>query len=137
MTTKAYLSQIKRIENRVERLKDQLQTIRAEMSMLKSPTLEKDHIQSSSSEDKMLKLIIKYGDTERRLLAVMDRLLNTRDRIYGEIESMENEKYKRILYLRYVNGILWEQIAEEMHADLRWTYRLHGYALEAFSKVRH
>lgn len=52
-------------------------------------------------------------------------------RIYlsGAISSVPDEKLKKLLRLRYIDGITWEKIAEEMGFSYQWICKLHGKAL--------
>ena len=52
------------------------------------------------------------------------------------IEQVQDERYRRILKYRYLNGWRWERIAEAMNYDRRQVTRLHGDALQAFGGVR-
>lgn len=136
MTAKDYLSQIQRIEGHIKRIEDQLRTIHAEMSMLKSPVLDADRVHGSGNDDKLLELIIKYGDVEKRLWSEMDKLVTTRERVRGEIESMANDKYRRVLYDRYVKHMSWDEIASDMMYSRRWVEMLHGHALHEFARMK-
>lgn len=134
MTTKQYLLQIKYAESKVRRINDQLATVRAEMSALKSPAYDADRVQTSATSDKMLNLIIRYGEIEQKLTEEVDSLLTTREKIISEIESLENDKYREILYLVYVKHMKWDDIATEMYYTRRRVEQLHGLALLEFSK---
>lgn len=134
MTTKQYLLQIKYAESKVRRINDQLATVRAEMSALKSPAYDADRVQTSATSDKMLNLIIRYGEIEQKLTEEVNSLLTTREKIISEIESLENDKYRETLYLVYVKHMGWDDIAAEMHYTRRRVEQIHGLALLEFSK---
>ena len=134
MTVKQYLSQIKSHEDSVRRLQDLLYTIHCEMSMLKSPSYDSDRVQSSNSEDKMLSLIIRYSETETRLTDEINRLLTVREKIIHQIESLENDKHREVLYLLYVKHMRWDDIANAMHYSRRRVEQLHGTALLEFQE---
>lgn len=134
MTVKQYLLQIKSHEDSVRRLQDALYTIHCEMSMLKSPSYDSDRVQSSNSEDKMLSLIIRYSETEARLTDEINRLLTVREKIIHQIESLDNDKHREVLYLLYVKHMRWDDIANAMHYSRRRVEQLHGTALLEFQE---
>ena len=136
MTTKQYLLQIKYAESKVRRINDQLATVRAEMSALKSPAYDADRVQTSATSDKMLNLIIRYGEIEQALADEAESLLTIRSKIISEIEALENDKQREVLYLVYVRHLRWDDVASEMGYTRRWVEKLHGHALIEFKKEK-
>lgn len=48
------------------------------------------------------------------------------------IDTLESASHRRLLKLRYINGLSFDAIKTMMgFDDLRWVFRLHGHALEA------
>lgn len=134
MKAKDYLLQIRDIKKRILQIRQQLRQLDLDMSGLKSPDLGADRVVSSSSGDKMLRLIIKHEAEYRRLMNEQDRLITVRSRICQEIESLEDGRHREILTYRYVLLMRWPEIAEAMSISESHMYRLHGDALEAFHK---
>lgn len=52
------------------------------------------------------------------------------EEIENAIESIENNRQRRVLTLRYLHGNTWEQVAEKMKIDVRSVTRIHGAALD-------
>ena len=50
--------------------------------------------------------------------------------IYKDIEKLENEDEKRILFLKYIRGLKWEKVCIESGYEWTWVHKLHGRALE-------
>lgn len=136
MTTKQYLLQIKYAESKVRRIRDQLDIVHAEMSALKSPAYDADRVQTSATSDKMLNLVIRYGELEQKLTEEVDALLTIRSQIISEIESLENDNQRDVLYLVYVKHLHWDDVASEMGYTRRWVEKLHGHALIEFKKKK-
>ncbi len=61
----------------------------------------------------------------------MAELLGRKDSIIKAIEAVENDTYRAILQMRYVQSSQWQSIADELGYDLRHVYRLHNAALKA------
>lgn len=51
------------------------------------------------------------------------------------IHRLTDERYKTVLTEYYLNHKTWEQVADCMNYDLRYVYKVHGRALQAFSEV--
>lgn len=137
MTAKEYLQQIYFMNRKIKRLEDRHEQIRSDLYSIGSPSgkMDADKVQTSLSGDTMLRLIAKVDKVERDILYEMSALLDAKDRIVNQIESMKNEKHKDVLFKRYVMFERWEQIAVDMDISLRYVYKLHGSALKEFTKI--
>ena len=132
MTAKEYLSrismldaQIKTRQNQVEELKALVEGSRKELSA--------DRIQSSTKKDTLAECVIRWIQFEKEITVKLNKLIKLKNRIIGQIYEMDNLRHIRILELRYVEQKKWEEIADDMKLDLRYIYRLHGYALQDFT----
>lgn len=128
MTPKEYLKQY--ADNKI-----MIKIKRREISMLLH-TLElaatdytKERVQSSPS-DRMAAVVAKAADMQAELEGDIDRLIELQKEIVDVINTVSNTKYRELLIMRYIEGLKWEEIAEQFHfKDARQIYRLHGYAL--------
>lgn len=137
MTAKEYLQQIYITTKKIERLEQSREQLRADLYSIKSPSgsMSSTVVSSSVSGDKMEKLIAKADCIERDIVKELDRLIKKRDKITRQIEKVPDERYRTILYQRYVQCLKWERIADNLNHDLRYVYRLHGDALQVFDKL--
>lgn len=136
MTTKEYLQEIYKLSRRIKRLQEMRVEIRADLYSVKSAPMTPDKVQSSITGDRIEKLIAKVDRIERDIIDEIDELTERRKNICDQIEQMTDERFKTILYDRYVLCHKWERIAVDMDLDIRWVYRLHGEALNSFEKFR-
>lgn len=135
MTVKEYLQQIYRCECEIKRIQDQIDRIHDDMYSLSSPSGQTDvRVQTSTSGDSMLRLIAKADEITHDLHERKARLYDLSNQICKQIETLEDERYRNLLYHRYVVMWTWEQIAVDMRMAVRHIYRLHGDALQAFGK---
>ena len=139
MTAKTYLQQIYNIQQQIERLKRRRDEIRADLYSLGSPAgqLDVDRVQTSMMRDKMLKLVAQADELDQGIVYEIQRLQRKREQIVKEIEKVPNERYRKLLFERYVVCRKWQQIAvilstTDQPLDLRWVYRMHGHALKMF-----
>ena len=137
MTAKEYLKQIYYMNRKVKRLEARREQLRAQMYSIGSPAgkMDADKVQTSMNGDTMLKLIAKVDEAERDMLHEIDRMVEAQERIAGEIEKLSNDKQRDVLHKRYVEFKRWEQIAVDMNITLRHVYRIHGEALQSFTKI--
>ena len=55
-----------------------------------------------------------------------------KDEVSTAIDKMENIDYKNVLYLRYIEGLTWEDIGAKIYASERTARRYHNAALKEF-----
>ena len=133
MTAKEYLRQIGVLDAKINRRMKQVEELRL-LATGTGSLAPSERVQSSGSGDKMSGIVIKWVDMEHEVTAMIDQLVNLKDRIIGEIHQLDDERYIRILEMRYIDQERWEQIAVNMSMDVRHIYRLHGYALQEFTQ---
>lgn len=136
MTAKEYLQQVYKINQKIKRLTKRRDDIRADMFSIGSPAghMDTDRVQTSLSGDKMLNLIAKVDALERDILEEISQLTDTKNTICRQIERVRDERYKNILFQRYVLLKSWEAIAVDLDYHIKWVYKLHGEALQAFKR---
>ncbi len=131
---KMYLRQIKDGESAAGRLEDRLATINAEMAGIKGLTYDKEAVHSIPISDRLTELMIKYEDTAEELWALKEELLERRTTICEEIEQLEDERQRQVLYYLYVKHMSWDEVAKAMGYSRRWVEHIHGHALLEFAK---
>ena len=135
MTAKEYLSKVYVIQQRLKRLQRQREELRNDLYSIKSPSFDPNKVQTSLEGDKMAALVAKVDELEREIVDETEELIDERQDILDHIERLTNERYKQLLFDRYVLCDKFEKIALERDKGIRWIYRMHGNALKAFEKV--
>lgn len=85
--------------------------------------------QGVGESDKLTDGVSKLVELDNEIDARVDVLVKLRREIEGKIGSLDSDTQRRLLTLRYINGMTWERVSVEMRFDLRWVYRVHGIAL--------
>ena len=136
MTAKEYLQQVYHINEKVKRLRKRRDDLRNDLYALGSPTghMDADKVQSSMTDDKMLRLIARVDELERDLVSEIEILIESKQHIIRQIEVLDDERYKTLLFDRYIMLYRWGAIAADMNYRLKWVYSLHGEALKAFGE---
>ena len=71
-----------------------------------------------------------------RLSGMINEKLILREEIEKSIDSLEDERYKEVLTLRYIMGMRFNRIAAAMDYEERQIYNLHGLALASLAKKK-
>lgn len=136
MTAKDYLSQAYRIDQRINSKLEQVQSLR-DLAEKASATLSDMPRNPSLNIHRMQDFLAKALDLESEINTDLCRLIDTKREIVTVIKCVENRELQTLLELRYLCFKTWEQIAVELHFDLRWVHRLHNRALNEVESIRH
>ena len=79
--------------------------------------------------DKVQTGAIKVAELRESLIDKINQLVAVRIEIERAIGTVQDDTQRRLLRLRYIKGMTWEQIAVEMHYGYQWVCKLHGRAL--------
>ena len=86
---------------------------------------------SSRSENE---IINKYLDLERELKKDIAAVLEKKEVVYKKLQVLDGLE-KEIMQLRYIGGLGWEDISEQVHLSVRQARRIHDKALEKLKHV--
>lgn len=84
----------------------------------------------SNSITDMSNYIVALEEKEQMLIKARYERVKCYTCIYRNIEDLENEDEKRILYLKYIRGLKWERVCIESGYEWTWVHNLHRRALE-------
>ena len=128
MTTKEFLNQAYRIDQRINSKLEQIISLHT-LATKATSALSDMPINKSESQSKMADIIAKIVDLETEINKDIDKLVDTKKQIMSVIRKVKNPEYQTLLELRYLCFRTWEQIAVAMSYDLSWVHRLHNKAL--------
>lgn len=136
MTAKEHLSQIRKLNTRIDNLIIERQQILDMAFSTGAIRYDEDRVQTSlSGTPRQLSLIEKAADMDREITDMIDQLIDLRHEIIKQIHGLSDDRFVRILFQRYVERKSLTQIANDMNYDYKWLCRLHGYALSEFDKM--
>lgn len=133
MTTKEYLNQISRLNRMINNKLVEIQQLR-DLALGISSISTGERVQSTPDFDKIGSKMAKIDELEKNLDETIDKYVDLKNRIIGQIESMEDENTYNILFSRYIQKKSFERIAIEMEYSWRQIIRLHGKALKQFEE---
>ena len=128
--TREELSRLRNIQKEIELIKRELNTITEEYvtDKVTGSRLEHPYIFTSfkisgyDSEG----YSVKVKRLERKLKRKLDELMDERERLEEYIESVNDDITRMILRLRYINGLGWNQIGNELGYSERQVRRKHA-----------
>jgi len=132
MSTKDYLSQAYRIDQRINSKLAQVMCLRDLLGKA-TGTLSGAPKAATPNPHSMEDTIAKMLDLENEINEDIDALVDLKAEIMRRIKRVENTEYQTILELRYLCFKRWEEIAVDMGYSLRRLYELHDCALEEIS----
>ena len=133
MTAKNYLSQIRALELTARILERKMEDLREQAAGLKAVAYDKDKVQSTP-KNAFEETMVRLAETEamyKKAIADHHQAVQTRTQQIGELEKPEHVK---VLMLRYVDGLRYDDIAERMEYSTDWVKHLHQAALEEFER---
>lgn len=133
MTAKEYLRQYKLMTARIRNREHDLAELREERESISINLDGMPH--GTSLSDKTARLAAQLADAEEEIIELRSEAWSIRMEIVRTLNGIQTPEYNTLLYLRYIEGKTWEQIAVEMHYTFRHTTRLHGDALREVDAI--
>lgn len=90
---------------------------------------------SGNKAGKQERYIIPLVDIQRRLQAQLKRLDAVTKAAERQIATLKNPRHRAVLSAYYLSIATWEEVAEALHYDVRWVYKLRDEALEILGKA--
>jgi len=128
--TKEELGKLGSIQKEIELIKKELNTITEECvtdkvtgSMVEHPYIF-THFKICGYDSGGYSVKVKR--LERKLMRKLDELMDERERLEEYIEDVDDDITRMILRLRYINGLGWNQIGNELGYSERQVRRKHA-----------
>ncbi|MDU2672820.1 MAG: DUF1492 domain-containing protein [Clostridium sp.] len=129
MTTKEYLAQAYRIDQRINSKLEQIVSLR-ELATKATSTLSDTPPSGSRNVHSMEGIIVKMMELENEINADIDVLVDLKKEIMSIIKKINNPEQQTLLELRYLCFKTWEQIAVDMGYSIQNAYKVHDRSLE-------
>lgn len=130
MTNKDYLSQVYHLELKIKQL--MLRSKEFERLSFTVPGSNYYGIRvdgTHNQEAPYVKWIVKKSEVDNKIANLKKELERLKVEILQVIEKMENEDYKNVLIMRYLNSLTWEKIAERLYCSSSTVKRWHNNAV--------
>ena len=139
MEAKEYLKQIENLDTRIKNLDNEISDLRNEIITVRSSWPDgQPHGSGTTSpvEVAVQELLDGLQGLETLQIHLRSQLWSKRNEIINTISELSNPDHNRLLYLRYVQLKIWEEIAVDMHFSYQWVSgALHSNALQELQKI--
>lgn len=129
MTTKEYLAQAYRIDQRINSKLEQIVSLR-ELATKATSTLSDTPPSGTRNVHSMEGIIVKMMEIENEINADIDLLIDLKKEIMTIIKSINNPEQQTLLELRYLCFKTWEQIAVDMGYSIQHLFRIHDKVIK-------
>jgi len=123
----AYLRRYKAVDKRIDQEVEELAKWNCRATKV-TPTYS-DMPKGGETSDKIQSAVESMMEIEEQINVDIDELVKIKSEIMGAIKTVNGETLQNILYMRYICGKKWEQIAIDMNYSYMQVCRLHGKAL--------
>lgn len=130
MTTKEFLNQAYRIDQRINSKLEQIISLHA-LATKATSTLSDMPVSKTESQSKMAEIIAKIVDLEAEINRDIEKLMEIKQNIVSTIKKVQNPELQTLLELRYLCFRTWEQVALEMDYSIQHIFRIHDKALKS------
>ena len=137
MTPKEYLKQGYRLDKRIDSMLLEVEELKSMLYSIPSPQYGERVQTTRNTDSPFLRKLIKVEEFEEKVNEQIDRCVALKEQMGQAISTVQNADEEMVLRYRYIHGKTWEQIAEELYADVRTIYRWHSLALKKMRLPEH
>lgn len=135
MTAKEYLQQLERADVIIEQKMKEQADLEELSKCVRAIDYGKDRVSSSSTGDApFVNPVLKIVMLEQEINAEIDKYVDLKRKITGEIQSLQDPQFIKVLFKRYVEYKGFDKIAVELECSERNVYTIHGQALKDFTE---
>ena len=134
MTAKEYLNQLIAMDNAINRKQQRLATLR-DVAMNTTPNYADEAVQRTREKNPLENIMSKIVDLDREIDEDIDALVDFKAEVWEKLDKIADERYKRILWLRYADRKTWRYIALELNFIIRYIHKMHLKALAELDKI--
>lgn len=122
-----WLKNYRALDAKIESLTEDLQVWNARATKI-TATISQEP-KASSSGDQIQRCVDKICELREEISQEVDKLRQRRQQIEAAIRTLEDERYRDLLWYRYIEGMTWDEIAVKMYYSRMQVCRFHGRAL--------
>ena len=134
MTAKEYLRQLRSLNILINAMLQEKERLFAMATKVNAP-LSDCKVDSSPDNSKTEEIIIKMTALGETINDQVDHYVDLKTKVTEQINMLRDTRYRVLLYMRYINGYSFAEIAQRMDYEIRWIMSLHGRALQEFWRI--
>lgn len=130
MTSREYLSQAYRLDQKIDSGLREVAQLRRMLGSISSPVLG-DKVQTSRPEEApFVRSLEKIMALEEQINAEIDTLVSLKKQMRQVISAVPDTDERMVLSYRYIHNLTWEQISDELDESVSTVKRRHRSALD-------
>ena len=134
MNAEAYLQQISDAEEKVQKLESRLFHLRM-LATDNARHMNGPVGHGQGNPDKTGTLVAEIADTERELEEARSAAALIREEVGRVICRIEDEKVQTVMMKRYIQGMKWDEIVEDMRYSEQWIFKLRTKGIEEIGRL--
>ncbi len=134
LTAKQYLEQLQLLNDIINQDLEELENMKLATSSTGAIDYSKDRVQTSP-QNALERRICNYTDFEKVINEKIDRYVDIKEKIKGEIRGLHKRTYVNVLFKVYVQFKSLKVTADEMKMNYNYVIELHKKALVAFEET--
>jgi len=134
MNAKDYLNQAYRLDQRINSKLEQVSALRS-LTQKVTASYEGEVVSHTRNVSSLEDTILRLMEAEADLNATIDALVDLKTSVYDTIQKVEKPEYQFLLEMRYLCFKSWNEIADQMHLEEHYVFRVHGQALREVEKI--
>ena len=123
-----------KLRKKILRLMSQMEELKSQAESLSAWT-DGDRVQSSHDPDKIGRVIARLADKQDECCELMIEAIDRMNEIEAILNDLDNPDYSLVLQYKYIRGLTWDEVAENMYCTPRWAMILRDRALRAMDKI--
>lgn len=139
MTDQAYrakgvLQEFRQLSKRIREKQERVAAL-MDSATRATPSLEAERVSGTGEHSRLEAAMIRKIDLENQLGRGIEELNQRRFDIQNAIDAMRDEREKRLLELRYIDGRSWASVMTRMEISETWSRVIHDSGLEHFAEI--
>ena len=131
MDIKERYKEAKFLENKVDRLKEELESLGVDISAIDTT---KDAVQTSNKSDLSDK-VLKINDLLENIEECLHKIVDYKKYVKKLLDKITDENEYNIMFYKYIMFMRSEEIAVKMHYSKRRVDQIHGHVLQKLRKI--
>ena len=124
---KEYLRSYQKAVRREQEILDEIQQLRMDKMF---PSVVNDGMPKSNKYSDLAEYVVKVAELMEKLKNERFEKIKLMDDILYSISLLQNEDEQKVLKLRYIKGLKWEEVALGMNYKWAQMHRIHSRALK-------
>ncbi len=128
---KEYLKQARGLDEVIRCNQQELEELKALSTSITGTDLERVSVKNSlSSHDAHFTQVVEQiEEMEKKIKNDTFRILSLKDEIRANIQAIKKYEERSVLQNKYLLGLSWEEVSEELNVSIATVYRVHDAAL--------